>query len=75
MPGHVAGGPDPRVRGLEIVTDLDRLAFGELDPSLLQAQAFGVRPPAAALIASTNFDWVAVALLISDLGRPVAMST
>src|SRR5712692_5388396 len=44
MPGHVASRPHPGIRGLEIVTDLDRPEFGELDSGLLEAHALGVRP-------------------------------
>src|SRR6266852_7597767 len=43
VPGHVAGRPNSRVGGLEIVAYLDRLTVGELDAGLLQAQALRIR--------------------------------
>src|SRR5216683_382325 len=43
VPSHVARSPNPRVSGLEIVADLDRLTVGQLDIGLLQAQALRIR--------------------------------
>src|SRR5712692_793944 len=42
VPGHVAGRPNSRVGGLEIVAYLDRMTVGQLDTSLLQAQALRI---------------------------------
>src|SRR6266852_2302908 len=42
VPGHVAGRPNSRVGGLEIVAYLDRMTDSQLDTSLLQAQALRI---------------------------------